>query len=214
MPYTIHDLTGLAVDWARREVGHYSGGLRDQLLARDWTGVRLFAWLPADLPNELQEPLDASFVVRLGREHVMDWDYVAAETGYIQAHLLATDRGVFLYQTDYSRLKNGHPIPRAPGEKLVSFDRGLDSPQDYREEVWVYLDRGFEESESIKLAYHRGIWPQHGLGVLTSLPPDSHDLGASEVTCSGILRQLGARTRSILIPGWRGSAFIFVEFPI
>ena len=213
MPFRIHDLTKSALDWTRKEVGYFPGGVREKLLARDWTGVRLFAWLPSDLPSELREPFDASFIVRLGREHVMDWDYAAAEIGYIQHHLLTTQRGVFLYQTDFFRLDNGYPIPKAPGERLVTFNRGLREPQDYQEEVWGYQEQDFEESESIKLTYHRGKWPQHGLGVLTSLSPESPELEASESAGPQVMADLSARARCIIVPAWRGSAFIFVEWP-
>jgi hypothetical protein len=175
--------------------------------------VRLFAWLPDPLPAEFQQPFDASFNVRLGREHVMDWDYVSTEIGYIQVHLRTTECGVFLYQTDYFRVKHGHPIPKAPGEQLLSFDRGLSDPQDFREEIWVIVDTEFHESESIRLAYHRGMWPQHGLGVLTSLSTTSPDLKACELASLEIMVELSARARTLIVPAWRGDAFIFVEWP-
>jgi hypothetical protein len=211
LAFKLHQMSGPTLDWVRQEIAHFSGGLRQQLLAKDWSNVRLFAWLPADLPADLEEPLDASFVVRLGREHEMDWDYTAAETGYIQTHLAATYGGIFLYQADYFRLERD-PVATAPGEQIVIFDRGLGVSQKPSHEVWVYLDSDFEDSEAVRLAYHRGIWPQHGLGILTSLPRGAPRLVSGAVADPRTMKQLSENTRTILVPGWRGNAFIFVEW--
>jgi len=213
VPFACPSRAKSAIGWARREVGYFPGGLRDQLLARDWADVHLFAWLPADLEDDLRESLDASFVVRLGKEYSVDWSYVAAEIGYIQTHLLTTQRAVFLYQADYLRLKRGFPIKQAPGEELVVFNLEGRAPPGERQEVWVYLDHDFEDSESVSLTMHRGKWPQHGLGLLTSAATISPRLDVNRPESPRAMAELSARAHAILVPAWRGDAFIFVEWP-
>ena len=212
MPFKIHNLTKSAIDWARTEIGYYPGRLREHLLSRDWSRARLFAWLPADLPADLKVPFDASFVTRLGRDHAMDWEYTAAEIGYIQAHLLTTDGGVFLYQADYFRLESGLPVRRAPGEQLIVFDQEQQFTHAKPQDLWIYLDKEFEESELVKLAYHRGKWPEHGLGILTSRS-DTTALASDKPAGLDVLHELSANIRAVLLPAWRGDSFIFVEWP-
>lgn len=195
-------------------MSRYPGGLRAKLLARDWTNVKLFCWLPADLPDELLEPMDASFVVRLGRSHLIDRAYVDAEVGYIQAHLAARTSGVFLYQADYLRLEKGLPIVCAAGEHIIVVDRdvGADDTLGIAQEAWIYVNRAFDYSEDVMLAMHRGKWPQHGLGVLTESTDAMIKGEVSELVGSDAVSELCSNARVVLVPAWRGDAFVIVEW--
>jgi len=211
MPFNMYDLR-CELAWVRQEVAYYPGGLRAEILAKDWSNVDAFAWLPADLPAELREPLDASFVVRLGKDHQPDWEFVAAEIGHVQSLLRRRERALFLYQADYARYRAGVGVRAADGERVLTFDVELSGPVGQDREVWVCLDKDFERSEMVRLTYHRGKWPQHGLGVVTSLPPDLAALPTVDVCSQEAVSALGARAFAVLVPAWRGDSFIFVEW--
>jgi hypothetical protein len=115
-----------------------------------------------------------------------------------------------LFQSNYSRVDK-EEIDTADGERLIVIDRGIVGSGRSKREGWVYLQDPQKDWVSIRDMMIRGMWPRHGVGLLTSLPGGQR-LKTVETADSVMAELLASRAQYMIVGAYDGDALIFVDF--
>jgi hypothetical protein len=167
-----------AIAYMRSELMRY-GGIRRELLELDLGSGTAFAYWPTDVPvNEsddlkywFYDPRDDSPIdPRIEGEHHAHALTIMAD--YLNGQ---PNRYLFVQTTHWTgdRRNADGSIRVAPGQELIGYTRGDQSPPDgYPDEYWVFLTAPSASDEDVRITFARGSLHPPTVGIVTQLPSD------------------------------------------
>ena len=198
-----------AIEWVVQEVRCISGGLRAMLSTMNVGACTAFSFFPvmpaaADLEYFGGPCVDMAMAAEWAAHGYKE------QNEFINEFLAASPKNVAIFQANYFRV-NRQDLRLADGERIILVDRESTTGTESKLEGWEYLAEPQADLTRISDMRIRGMWPDHGVGLLTSLPANSPEWKAIQPIDRRLAEALAERAQYLIADAYSGGALIFVD---